>query len=138
VSNIGLGLDVWLGDVLHVFVFCVHVVYVARWVAAAVFGEVAHLSTVEAGSLGVWPLVVGLSLDVRGIVILWLGHVCVGVVALVLTLVVWGSGPRQVHWYLDIVVCRSWCIGGVVLRPLLLLLLLGSLLVLLGLSSPGS
>ena len=79
---------------MHVFVFCVHVVYVTGWVALAVFGEVAHLSTVEAGSFGVWSLIIGLSLDVCGVVILWLGRVCVGIVTLVLASVVWGSGPR--------------------------------------------
>jgi hypothetical protein len=98
---------------------------------------VAYLSTVEARSLGAWSLIVGLSLDICGIVIFWLGRICVGVVALVLASIVWGSGSRQVHWYLDIVVCGSRCIGGVVLRPLLLLLL-RSLLVLLGSSSPGA
>ena len=97
-----------------------------------------YLSTVEAGSLGAWSLIIGLSLDVCGIVVFWLSHVRVSVVALVLASVVWGPSPRQVHWYLDVVVCGSWCIGGVVLRPLLLLLLLGSLLVLLGSSSPGT
>jgi hypothetical protein len=86
----------------------------------------------------VWLLIVGLSLDVRGVVIFWLGSVRVGIVTLVLLLVVWGSGPRQVHWYLDVVVHRSWHVGGVVLWPLLLLLLWGSLLVLLGSSSPGT
>jgi hypothetical protein len=99
---------------------------------------VAYLSTVETGSLGAWSLVVGLSLDACGVVILWLGRIHIGIVALILASVVRGSGPRQVHWYLDVVICGLWCIGGVVLRPLLLLLLLGSLLVLLGLSSPGS
>jgi hypothetical protein len=97
----------------------------------------AYLSAVEARSFGSWSLIVGLSLDVCGVAIFWLGRVCVSVVALVLASVVWGSGPRQVHQYLDIVVCGSWCVGGVVLWPLLLLLW-GSLLVLLGLSSPGS
>jgi hypothetical protein len=86
----------------------------------------------------VWLLIVGLSLDVRGVVIFWLGSVRVGIVTLVLLLVVWGSGPRQVHWYLDVVVHGSWHVGGVVLWPLLLLLLWGSLLVLLGSSSPGT
>jgi hypothetical protein len=100
---------------------------------------VAYLSTVEAGSLGAWLLVVGLSLDVCGVVVLWLGCIHVGVVALVLASVIWGPGPRQVHWHLDIVVCGSRCVGGVVLWPLLLLLLLlRPLLVLLGSSSPGS
>jgi hypothetical protein len=97
VSNVGLGLDVRLGNVSHVLVFRVHVVYVARWVATAVSGEVAYLSTVEAGSLGAWPLVVGLPLDVCGVVIFWLGHICVDIVALILASVVWGSGPGQVH-----------------------------------------
>ena len=62
--------------------------------------------------------------DICNIVIFWLGHVCVDVVALVLVSVVWGPGPRQVHRYLDVVICGSWRVGGVVLRSLLLLLLL--------------
>jgi hypothetical protein len=99
---------------------------------------VAHFSTIEAGSFGAWSLIVGLSLDVCGVVVFWLGHICVGVVALVLASIVWGSGPRQVHWYLDIVICGSWHVGGIVLWPLLLLLLLRSLLILLGPSSPGA
>jgi hypothetical protein len=94
----------------------------------------AHLSTVKAGSLGTWSLIIGLSLDVRGIVIFWLGCVCIDVVALILASVVRGSGPRQVHWYLDVVICGSWRIGGVILWFLLLLLLLSSLL---GSSSPS-
>jgi hypothetical protein len=104
----------------------------------AVLGEVPYLSTVEAGSLGAWSLIIGLSLDVCGIVVFWLSHVRVSVVALVLASVVWGPSPRQVHWYLDVVVRRSWRVGRVVLRSLLLLLLLRPLLVLLGTSSPGS
>jgi hypothetical protein len=138
VSNVGPGLDVRLRDVLHVFVFRVHVVDVAGWVAAAVFSEVTYFSTVEARSFRAQSLITGLSLNIRGIVVFWLGCVHVGVVALVLASVVWGSGPRQVHWYLDIVVCGSRRVGGVVLQPLLLLLLLRPLLVLLGSSSPGA
>jgi hypothetical protein len=92
-SNIGLGLDVWLGNVSHVFVFGIHVIDVTRWVALAVFGEVAYLSTVEAGSLGTWSLVVGLPLDVCGIVVFWLGCVHVGIVALILASVIRGPGP---------------------------------------------
>jgi hypothetical protein len=138
VSNVGLGLDVRLRDVLHVFVFCIHVVDVAGWVAVAVFSEVTYFSTVEARSFRAQSLITGLSLNICGIVVFWLGCVHVGVVALVLVSVVWGSGPRQVHWYLDIVVCGSRCVSGVVLQPLLLLLLLRPLLVLLGSSSPGA
>jgi hypothetical protein len=138
VTNIGSWCDIQLRNVSHVFVFSIHVVDVTRWVAAAILGEVAYLPTVKTRSSRVWVLVVRLSLDVRGIVVFWLGRVCVGIVALVLASVIWGSGPRQVHGYLDVVVCGTWCIGGVVLRPLLLLLLLGPLLVLLGSSSPGS
>jgi hypothetical protein len=98
---------------------------------------VAYLFTVKAQSFWAWTLIVRLSLDVRCIVILQLGRICVGIVALVLASVVWGPGPGQVHWYLDVVICGSWCIGGVVLQSLLLLLLLRPLLVLLGSSSPG-
>jgi hypothetical protein len=93
VFNIGLRLDVQLGNISHIFVFGVHVVYVARQVATAVFGEVAHLSTVKAGSFWAWLLVVGLSLDVRGIVVFWLGCICVDVVALVLASIIGSSGP---------------------------------------------
>jgi hypothetical protein len=99
---------------------------------------VTYLSTVKTGSFGSWSLVVGLSLDVCDVVILRLGGVRVGVVALILVLVIWGSGSRQVHWYLNIVIHGSRCIGEVVLRSLLLLLLLlRPLLILLGSSSPG-
>jgi hypothetical protein len=100
---------------------------------------VAYFSTIKARSFRAWLLVVGLSLDVCGVVVFRLGSVHVGIVALVLALVIWGSGPRQIHWYLDIVICGSWCVGRVILWPLLLLLLLLSpLLVQLGSSSPGS
>ena len=54
----------------------------------------AYLSTVKTGSSGAWSLVIGLSLDVCGIVVFQLGSVRVGVVALVLTSVIWGSGSR--------------------------------------------
>jgi hypothetical protein len=139
VPNVGSGLDVQLGNVSHVFIFHVHVAYVARWVASAVFGKMAHLPTVEAGSFGACSLIAGLSLGVCGVVIFWLDRVCVNVVALVLASVIWSPGPGQVHWYLNVIICRTWCVGGVVLHPLLLLLLLlSSLLVLLGTSSPTS
>jgi hypothetical protein len=81
---------------------------------------------------------VGFSLDVCGIVIFRLGRIRIGIVALILVSVIQGPGPRQVHWYLDVVVHGLWRIGGVVLWSLLLLLLLRPLLVLLGSSSPGS
>jgi hypothetical protein len=139
VTNVGSWCDIWLRDVSHVFIFGVHVVDVTRWVAAAILGKVAYLSTVKTGSFGVWSLVIGLSLDVCGVVVFRLGSVRVGIIALVLASVIWGPGPRQVHWYLDIVICGTQCIGRVILWPLLLLLLLlGPLLVLLGSSSPGS
>jgi hypothetical protein len=97
----------------------------------AISGKVTYFPTVKAWSFRVWLLMIGLSLDVHGIVIFWLGRICVGIVALVLASVVWGSGPRQVHWYLDVVIRGLQCVGRVILWPLLLLLLLGS-------SSPGS
>jgi hypothetical protein len=103
----------------------------------AIFGEVAYFSTIEAWSFQAWSLIVGFPLDVCGIVVLWLSGVRVGIVALILASVVGDSSSQQVHWYLDVVICRSWCIGGIVLWSLLLLLLLRPLLVLLGLSSPG-
>jgi len=137
-SNIGLGLDVRLGNVSHVFIFGVHVVDVTQQVAAAVLGEVAYFSTVEARSFRARSLITGLPLNIHGVVVFWLGCVRVGVVALVLTSVVWSSGSRQVHQYLDVVVCGSRCIGGIVLWSLLLLLLPRPLLVLLGMSSPGA
>jgi hypothetical protein len=92
VSDVGSWCDVWLGDILHVVVFCVHVAYVAGWVAATVFSEVTHFSAVEAGSL--WPLVlVGLFLGVCcvAICLLHVDCVSVGVVASILVLVVRGS-----------------------------------------------
>jgi hypothetical protein len=137
--NVGSWCDIWLRDVSHVFIFGVHVIDVARWIAAAVLGEMAHLSAIEARSFRAWSLIVRLSLNIRGVVVFRLDCVHVSVVALVLASIVWGPGSRQVHRYLDIVICGAWCVGGVVLWPLLLLLLLlRSLLVLLGASSPGS
>jgi hypothetical protein len=59
----------------------------------AVFGEMAHLSTVEARSFGAWSLIVRLSLDVCGVVVFWLGHISVSIVALVLASVVRSPGP---------------------------------------------
>jgi cytochrome c oxidase subunit IV len=54
----------------------------------------AYLSTIEAGSLGAWSLIVGLSLDVCGVVVFQLGHVCVSVVALVLASIICVRLPR--------------------------------------------
>jgi hypothetical protein len=98
-----------LRDILHVIVFCVHVAYVARWVAAAVLGKVTHLSTVETGPL--WALaLVGLFLGVRCVAICFLhvDHIAVSVVASVLASVIWHPSAQQVHWYLDVVVCEAW------------------------------
>jgi hypothetical protein len=77
---------------------------------------------------------------IRRVVILILcdGGIGVGVVTLILTSIIWCPSSRQVHWYLYIVVGQTGCIGGIVSRPLLLLLLLWPLLVLLRTSSPGS
>jgi hypothetical protein len=99
---------------------------------------VAYLAAIETGSFGSRSLIARLSLDVCGVVILRLGRVCVGIVALVLASVIWGSGSGQVHWYLDVVVHGSRHVGGVVLWSLLLLLLLWSLLILLGSSPPSA
>jgi hypothetical protein len=137
VPDVGSWYDIRLRDILHVFIFGIHVIDVARWVAATVLGEVTHFSAVEAWSFRAWSLIVGLSLNVHGVVVFRLDRVHVDVVTLVLVSVVCSPGPRQVHWYLDIVICGLWCIGGIILRLLLLLLLLRPLLVLLGASSPG-
>jgi hypothetical protein len=91
VFNVGLCCDVWLRNVPHVVILCVHVAYVARWVATAVFGEVAHFSAVKAGSFRALVLV-GLFLGIRCVAICFLRVNCVGVrvVAPILALVVWG------------------------------------------------
>jgi hypothetical protein len=99
-----------------------------------------HFSAVEARSL--WALaLVGLFLGVHCIAVRFLHIDCIGVsvVASILASIIRGPSVQQVHWYLDVVVCGVWCIGGIVLWPLLLWLwLLWSLLVLLGASSPSS
>jgi hypothetical protein len=129
VCYVGLQGDGWLWDILHVVLGCVHVIYIAGWVAMAVPYEVARFSTVKARSFGAQ-----LTQDF----FLRLCDSCVGVciVAEVLMLVVGCPGVRQVHWDLDIVICRSCGVGGVVDRSLLLLLLWPLLLVLLRASSP--
>jgi hypothetical protein len=92
--------------------------------------KVTGFSTIEAWSFGAW-LMWGF--------FLWLSdhHVGVHIAAEVLSVVIWCSGMRYVHWDLYIVISGAWCVGGVVCRSLLLLLLWSSLLVLLTVS-PGS
>jgi hypothetical protein len=95
VCNIGLRCDVWLQDVLHVIIHSVHIVYVARGVAATVFGEVAGFPTVEAGSFGLRMAVVLLCWGARCVAvcfILWLCGVNICIVALVLASIVGCSG----------------------------------------------
>jgi hypothetical protein len=94
---------------------------------------VSWLAAVEAGSPGSFADVVLLYRDVCRSVVVGLGSVGVGV-ALVLPSIVGGSGAGEVHWYLDVVVCRTRGVRGVVLWPLLLLR--GPLLVLLWSPSP--
>jgi hypothetical protein len=137
--NVGSWCDVWLWDLLHAIIYQVHVAYVAQGVAATVFGEVSHLSTIETRSFRLLLLIILLSQSVCHVVVFGLheGGIGVGVVALVLSLIVWCSGSRQVHWHLNIVVC--WARGGGrIIGWSLLLLLLWPLLVLLGSSSPCS
>ena len=70
--------------------------------------------------------------------LLWLGDCCVGVhiTAGVLSAVIRCSSVRYIHWDLYIIIEGAWCIGWVVRRFLLLLLLWMSLLILL-MVSPG-
>jgi hypothetical protein len=102
--------------VSHVVIHYVHVTDVARGVAATVSRKVSHFSTIEAWSFWMLTLVTLLSCHLGCIAILVLhdGGVGVGVIS-------WTGGH-----------------DGVVIRPLLLLLLLGSLLVLLGSAPPRS
>ena len=116
-------------NILHVVFYHIHVVYVARWVTTAVSCEMASFSAIEAWPLGarsMWGF------------FLWLSDHCVGVhiIAGVLLAVVQFLSARYVHQDLYIVIGGAWCIGGVVCRSLLLLLLWLSLLVLLTVS-PG-
>jgi hypothetical protein len=129
VSHVGSRSDGWLWDVLHVVFYCIHVVYVAQWVATAVPREVARFSAVEA-----WPLGAGLTWGF----LLWLGDCCIGVhiTAGVLSVLIQCSSVRYIHRDLYIVIGWAWCVGGVVRWSLLLLLLWMSLLVLLTVS-PG-
>jgi hypothetical protein len=83
---------------------------------------------------------VGLSLGVSCVAICFLhvDRIGVSVIASVLASIVWCSSVRQIHWDLNVVICQLWGCGGIIIWSLLLLLLLlWSLLVLLGLSSPG-
>jgi hypothetical protein len=83
---------VWLGYAPHVFVFSVHVVYVGRLPASAVFGEVSCLSAIETRSLRSFGSVILLYWHFRYVAILRLSVVGVGVVALVLASVIGNSG----------------------------------------------
>jgi hypothetical protein len=112
--------DAWLGYILHIFVDGVHVVDAGRCSTSAVFGEVSRLATVEAGSFGSPADIILLYRDVCYSVVVSLGGVGVGI-ALVLSSIIGGSGAGEVHQYLDIVVCRTRGVSGVVLWPLLLL-----------------
>jgi hypothetical protein len=94
---------------------------------------VSWLAAVEAGSFGSSADVILLYWDVCHSVVVGLSGVGVGVV-LVLSSIVRGSGTGEVHWYLDVVVCQSGGVRGVVLWPWLLLR--WSLLILLRTSSP--
>jgi hypothetical protein len=110
---------------LHIVVHSIHVVYVARGVAATIFGEVARFSAVEAGSFGLRTVVVLLWFSGCCIVvsIILLLHVCgigVGIVASILLAIVGCSGVGYVHRYWNIVVHQSWGISGIVGWPLLL------------------
>jgi hypothetical protein len=125
--------DVWLGYILHVFVDCVHVVDAGRRSTSAVFSEVPCFATVKTGSFGSSTDVVLLYRDVCHPIVVVLSGVGVSVI-LILSSVVGGSSAREVHWYLDVVVCRARGICGVVLWSLLLLR--RPLLVLLRASSP--
>jgi hypothetical protein len=91
--NVGSRCDIWLWDVLHVVIHGIHVVYVARVVAATVFGEVARFSAVEAWSFGLRTAVVLLCRGAHCVtvrVITWLCRDGIGVyiVTLVLALIV--------------------------------------------------
>jgi hypothetical protein len=96
---------------------------------------VTCLSAVEAWPLRASGSIILLDWSICHIVIFRLGGVGI-VVALVLTSVVGCPGVRQVHWHWDVVIGGSRGVGRVVCWPLLLLL--WSLLILLGSTSPGA
>src|SRR5580693_2367448 len=80
--------EVWLGYVLHVFVFSVHVVYIGRLPASAVFGEMSRLSAVETWSFGAFGSIVLLYWYFCHIAIFGLSIVGICVVVLILALVI--------------------------------------------------
>jgi hypothetical protein len=135
IGYIGSGSDGWLWDILHVFFCGVHVVYVTHQCAVAVSCKVAWFSAVETGAFRSRMAWFFLWLCGHCVRVLGGHHVCIHVVALVLSVIVRCPGSRQVHgdWY--IIVCRSWGISGIVRWPLLLLWL-PLLLVLLGVHPP--
>jgi hypothetical protein len=129
VCNIGLRCDIRLQNVLHFVVHGIHIVYVARGVTSAILHKMANLAAIEAWPFGSGAAVIlqwlGGSRTVVGVVFLLRAHgIGVGIVALILSMVVGCSGARYIHGHWDIVVHRSWGIGGIVGQPLLLLLLL--------------
>ena len=80
----------------------------------------SYFAAVEAGSLGSSADVILLYWDVCHSIVVGLSSVGVGVV-LVLLSIVGGSGAGEIHWYLDVVVCQTGGVCGVVLWPWLLL-----------------
>jgi hypothetical protein len=138
-SHIGLWGNARLWYILHILIDGVHVVDVGRWIAATVFNEVTHFSAIEAGSLGLGSCVILLYRGIHCIAVLLFhrDNVGVGIVTPILSSIVWRPGVGQVHGYRDIVICWLWSVGGVICWFLLLLLWLGPLLVLLGVSSPS-
>jgi hypothetical protein len=114
--------EVRLGNLLHVFVDGIHIVDVGRLLALAVFGEMPHLSAVEAWTFRAFGLVVLLYWYLRHIAVLRLGEVGVRVVVLVLSSVIGGPGAGQIHRHLYVIVSRARGVGGIIGGSLLLLL----------------
>ena len=92
--NVSLGCDAWLWNVPHVFLYGIHVAYVAEGVATAVPHKVTRFPAIKAGSFGLGMAVVLLWFSgcriVIGIAVLLLCFrgVSVGVVASVLPTVI--------------------------------------------------
>jgi hypothetical protein len=94
IGYVGSESDSWLWDILHVFFCGVHIVYVAYWRGAAISHGMAWFSTVEAGAFGSRSAQQFLGLCSRHICVLGGCHICIHVVALILSAVVGclGSG----------------------------------------------
>jgi hypothetical protein len=113
--------DVWLWDMLHVFINGIHVVDAGRQSAAAVFSEVSCLSAVKAWSFWASGSIILLYWGVSYPVVFGLCRVGVCVI-LVHPVIVGRLGARKIHWHWYVVIGWPRGVGRVVSGSLLLLL----------------